>query len=515
MTMANKNISMSKVKQIIKLYAQGIGKKKIALRLCLSKNTVKLYIEHLLRLRRPWEELLALADVDLNQLIHPPRQTVVKERLKTLYDFFPIMEKQLRKRGMTVGMQFREYCKIYPDAFAETSFYKYYNIWKKRMRPTMHIEHKVGDKMYVDFAGGTLTYVDRDTGELAQAQIFVAILGWSQYAYVEAMRNQSAEEFIAACEHAVRHFGGSPLAIVPDNLKSAVVKSHRYEPQINENFSAFADHYGMTVLPARVRKPQDKAHVENLVKLTYKHMYTTLPDGETLTLDALNHHLHTQLRNFNRADLTGRRESRWDLWIKEVPTLQQLPDHCYELRIVRQVTAMKNGHVLLQEDRHYYSVPYEYIGRKLQLQYSRTQVEVFHSYTLIARHERVRLRHKYTTVADHLPSQHRYSTEWNPDFFMEKGKAIDPVVESYIRKVLERKTHPEQAYKSCQGILSLASRVGTARLIRACKKAADVGYYNYRAVEDILRHGLDHVDDDTPIHNMPTHGNIRGSHYYK
>ncbi len=506
---------MSKVKQIIKLYAQGIGKKKIGLRLCLSKNTVKLYIDRLIRLRKPWEELLSLSDVELNQLVHPPQQTVVKERLKTLYDFFPNMDKQLRKRGMTVGMQFREYSKMYPDAFAETSFYKYYNIWKKRMRPSMHIEHKVGDKMYVDFAGGTLPYVDAETGELAQAQVFVAILGWSQYAYVEAMRNQSAEEFIAACEHAVRHFGGSPLDIVPDNLKSAVVKPHRYEPQINENFSAFADHYGMTVLPARVRKPQDKAHVENLVKLTYKHMYTTLPEREALTMEALNHHLHTQLRSFNRAELTGRRESRWDLWLKEVPTLQQLPAQNYELRTVRLVTAMKNGHVLLQEDRHYYSVPYEYIGKKLQLQYSRSLVEIFHSYTLVAKHERIRARNKYTTIADHLPSHHRYSTEWNPTFFMEKGRAIDPIVESFIRKVLERKTHPEQAYKSCQGILSLGNRVGTARLIIACKKAGDLGYYNYRAVEDILRLGLDRMEEEAPVHNMPSHSNIRGSRYYQ
>ncbi len=512
--MANKTISMSKVKQIIKFYAQGMGKKKIAQRLCLSKNTVKQYIDLLAGLRKPWDELLSLPELELNQLLHPPQETVIQERLKALYDFFSLVDKQLRRRGMTIGMQFREYRKLYPDAFGETSFYKYYNIWKKRVRPAMHIEHKIADKMYVDFAGGTLAYVDQDTGEVAQAQVFVAILGWSQYAYVEAMRSQTAEEFIAACEHAVRFFEGAPLAIVPDNLKGAVVKTHRYEPQINENFSAFADHYGMTVLPARVRKPQDKAHVENLVKLVYKHMYATLAEGETLSLEALNQHLHGQLRRFNHAALTGRQESRHDLWMKERLTLQSLPAGSYEMRTIRQVTVMKMGHILLQEDRHYYSVPYEYIGKKLKLQYSRSIVEIYLDYTLVAKHERSRARGKYTTVSSHLPSQHRYQAEWTPSFFLDKAREIDPSVEAYIRKVLERKTHPEQAFKTCQGILSLAKRVGVSRLILACKKAMDLGYHTYRILEDILRHGLEQIEEDPPSQHMPHHDNIRGSRYY-
>jgi transposase len=513
--MANKNISMSKVKQIIRLHMQVIGKRKIAQRVGISKNTVRPYIAALLSLRQPLEDLLKMSDHDLHQALYPPQQTVVKHRLQQLYDFFPEMDKQLRKRGMTVGMEFRRYRQLYPQGFRETSFYKYYNVWKKRVRPTMHIEHKIGDKMYVDFAGDTLPYVDADSGELCQAQVFVAILGWSQYAYVEAMRSQTVEDLIAACEHSVQYFKGSPLAIVPDNLKSAVTKASRYEPDLNTNFNGFAEHYGMTVLPARVRKPQDKAHVENLVKLTYQRIYTGLPEMEVLTLDLVNQRVRQLLEQFNRGVLTGRSESRYDLWLREMPTLQKLADQGYQLRTIRQVTVMKNGHVLLHEDRHYYSVPYTLIGRKLQLHYCRTWVELYHNYEMVARHKRVRSTGTYTTEPGHLSSQHQYQSQWNPAFFLDKAKMLDPVVEVYIGEVLHRKPHPEQAYKSCQGILLLAARVGEQRLINACKRAHEIGYYGYRAVEDILRKGLDRYDDEPSSPEMPSHHNIRGSNYYQ
>lgn len=237
--MANKSISMSKVRQIMKLHVQGMGKKRIAQRLCVSKNTVKTYIEALHKLLTPWSELEKLSDFELNQRLHPPEQVVVEMRVKQLFDFFPEMEKQLRKRGMTVARQFREFKALHPESLGETSFYKYYNQWKKKVNPVMHIEHKVGDKMYVDFAGATLPYVDTDTGEVKQSQVFVAVLGWSQYAYVEAMQSQTVEDFITACENALYYFKGVPLAIVPDNLKSAVFKANKYEPELNENFRSF------------------------------------------------------------------------------------------------------------------------------------------------------------------------------------------------------------------------------------------------------------------------------------
>lgn len=513
--MANKPTSMSNVRQIIKLYSQQMGKRKIAERLGMSKNTVKLYIQHFHSLKTTKEELFRLTDFELNKVFHPPKATPLNERLKQLYDFFPVMETQLRKRGMTVARQFQEFKALYPGSYGETSFYHYYKQWCKKVNPTMHIEHKVGDKMYVDYAGATLPYVDTDTGEIKNAQVFVAILGWSQYAYVEAMPGQAVEDFIAACENALRYFKGVPLAIVPDNLKSAVIKASKYEPTVNENFKAFADHYGIAILPARSRKPQDKAHVENMVKLSYQKIYANLPDKQVVPLKELNMQIWQHLVTLNDAKLTGKECSRTDQWFMEVSSLQPLPDKGYEMRKIKQVTVMKNGHVYLNEDQHYYSVPYELIGKKLRMQYSRSEVDLYLQYELVATHKRIRSPHNYTTNPSHMPAQHRYVTEWSPAFFMEKAKSIDPVVEYYISQVLVKKQHPEQAYKSCMGILSFAKRVGNIRLIKACKRAHEIGYYNYKIIEDILKNNLDKYDEEPEPVLMPAHENIRGGNYYQ
>jgi transposase len=514
--MANKSISMSKVRQIIKLYTQQMGKKKIGERLGMSKHTVKLYIDHFRSLKTPKEELFKLSDFELNKLFHPPRETLINDQLKQLYDFFPVMSMQLRRRGMTVARQFLEYKLLYPQSYGETSFYKHYNQWRKKVNPTMHIEHKVGDKMYVDYAGATLPYVDTNTGEISNAQVFVAILGWSQYAYVEAMQSQAIEEFIAACENALRYFNGVPLALVPDNLKSAVHKASSYEPIVNENFKAFTDHYGIAILPARSRKPQDKAHVENMVKLSYQKIYANLPEKEVVSLKELNMQIGQHLVALNDAQLTGKQCSRTDQWLMELSALHPLPATMYEMRKLKQVTVMKNGHVYLSEDQHYYSVPYELIGKKLKMQYSRSEVNLYLHYELIATHKRLRSPHNYTTVAEHMPAQHRYVMEWNPAFFMAKAKEIDPVVEYYIGQVLAKKQHPEQGYKSCMGILSFAKRLGNIRLIKACKRAHEIGYYNYKIIEDILTKNLDkYDDDDMEPSSMPTHDNIRGGNYYQ
>lgn len=513
--MANKNISMSTIKQIVKLKLQGIGKKRIANRLGISKNTVNVYLRALCKLGVPYGEMLKLSDFELDQLLHPPQQTIVNEKVQQLFDFFPEMERQLRRRGMTVARQFIEFKSRHPQGFGETAFYKYYNQWKRTVNPTMHIEHKVGDKMYVDYAGATLPYVEEGTGELMKAQVFVAILGWSQYTYVEAVADQTIEEFITGCENALYYFKGVPLAIVPDNLKSAVFKASRYEPLLNDNFRCFAEHYGTAILPARSRKPRDKAHVENMVKIAYQRIYTTIPEDQHFSLQALNQRIQQSLAGLNSSSLTGRKYSRADQWILEQPTLHPLAPTRFEMRKIKQVTVMKNGHVYLAEDQHYYSVPYELIGKKLRLQYSRSVVELFHKYTMVACHKRIKSAHTYTTESVHMPPQHQFVTEWNPRFFLDKAKQIDPEVENFIREVLARKTHPEQAYKSCMGILSFAKRVGNARLIKACRRAHQIGYYNYRTIEDILKKHLDKYEEDPDPVSMPLHDNIRGGKYYQ
>ena len=513
--MANKTITMSKVRQIIKLYTQCMGKRKIALRIGVSKNTVKIYVERFKSLKTPWDELSKLTDFELNKLFHPPRAISVNQRVQQIHDFFPVMEKQMRRRGMTVAKQYVEFKARHPEGFAETAFYRYYNAWKQKVNPTMHMEHKAGDKMYVDYAGATLPYVDTQTGEIKNAQVFVAILGWSQYAYVEAVPSQSLEDFIFACENALRYFKGAPLAIVPDNLKSAVFKASKYEPTLNENFKAFADHYGIAVLPTRSRKPQDKALVEGMVKIAYQRIYTNITEKDIKPLSELNNIILQHLAVSNDALLTGRDCSRTDQWLLEQPSLHPLVEERFELRTIKQVTVMKHCHVYLSEDQHYYSVPYEFIGKKLKMQYSRSIVELYLDYELVAQHKRIRSAGNYSTLPEHMPPQHRYITEWSPDFFIGKAREIDPHVEYFINQVLLKKQHPEQAYKSCMGILSFAKRVGNKRLIKACKRAHEIGYYNYKIIDEILKKNLDNYDEDPEPAPMPSHENIRGSNYYQ
>ncbi len=514
--MANKPIHMSKLRQVLKLHCQGQNKLQISTVTGLSRNTVKKYLHILDGLKTTWEEVNRLNDKDLDELFCKEPEEILDERLSSLHDFFKHNDKLLRQRGMTLLRLWERYQREHESGYRCTAFYKHYSLWKRRAQPSMHMEHKAGDKMFVDFTGERLQIVDPLTGEIKKVEVFVAILGASQLTYVEAVETQRVEDFITCCENAVHYFGGSPNAIVPDNLKSAVTKSNRYEPKLNENFEAFADHYGMAVLPARAYKPKDKALVEGAVKITYIKIFASLPAELPTSITELNDNIQSHLSTHNSNKFKGRSYSRMDQFVEmEQPTLHPLPEKRFELRRSLQATAMKNGHVCLSVDKHYYSVPFAYISKKLRVLYSKSCVEIFYKYELIATHKRIRSAHNYTTDATHMASQHQVMAEWSPDYFLAKASLISVDVAYYISQVLLKKQHPEQAYKSCQGILSFAKRVGEQRLIKACQRAHACGLYHFRAIEDILQKGLDLFDVEQEQLTMPMHENIRGKNYYQ
>jgi transposase len=515
--MANKPIKMSKLRQVLRLFCQGQSKLYISEITGLSRNTVKKYLHVLTTLKTTWEEVSQLTDKDLDELFCREAEQTCNPRLEVLHAFFRENEKRLRQRGVTVLRLWEGYNKVVPEGFSRTSFYHHFNFWKRRCQPSMHMEHKAGDKVFVDFTGEKLQILDEQTGELKSVEVFVSILGASQLTYVEAIESQRVEDLIGCCENALYFFGGSPSAIVPDNLKSAVTRSNKYEPRLNENFEAFADHYGMAVIPARAYKPKDKALVEGAVKITYIRIFASLPEKIPTSLAELNAQILVLLETHNGTAFKGRSYSRRQQFEEmERYALQPLPAMRYELRSSLHATAMKNGHVCLSVDKHYYSVPYGYISRKVRILYSKSRVEVFYKYELIASHERIRSPHNYTTQAEHMATQHRILAEWNPDYFMAQARLVSEGVAYYIGQVLTKKQHPEQAYKSCQGILSLGKRVGHQRLIRACERAHAFGLYHYRAIEDILQKGLDQDEIETEqLHNMPSHENIRGKQYYQ
>ena len=514
--MANQNIDMSKLRQILKFYIHKQGTRTIRDLTGVSRNVVKKYIAIFKSLQKPWDELSKLNDKDLEALfIEVPIIPDPPARQKELYAFFPFAEKKLKEPGMTLKLLWQDYSAKHIDGFQSTGFYKHYKLWKGRSHPSMHMVHKAGEKMFVDYAGKTLQIIDTESGEITQVQVFVAILGASQLTFVMAVESQDMEDFIRCCEKALHFFGGVPIAIVTDNLKSAVTKSSRYEPRLNENFEAFAEHYGMAVLPARVYKPKDKSLVEGAVKIAYNRIYTNLVGREFTSIADLNEAILLLLENHNRTPFQGRTYSRMDQFNElEKQTLQPLHPLRFEMRQTTIVTVMKNGHVCLHTDKHYYSVPYTHIGKKVKLFYSKSVVEIYYKYELIARHERLKGQGHYTTDRAHMATFNLQIAEWNPERFLAEAARIHPDVETYIHQVLIKKAHPEQAYKSCQGILSFAKRVGHDRLIGACQRAHQYGLYHYRAIENILLRNLDQTEIEIEQTQMPKHDNIRGEDYY-
>jgi len=379
------------------------------------------------------------------------------------------------------------------------------------------MEHKAGDKMYIDFAGEKLNIIDRNTHEKIFVEVFVAILGASQLTYVEALMTQQKEDFIPACENALHYFEGVPAAIVPDNLRSAVTKSDKYEPTINETFADFAEHYNTTILPTRAYKPKDKALVEGVIRIIYTRIYARLRDEKFFSIEDLNKAIGLTLEEHNNQVITGKDRTRRQLFEEmERTTLILLPELRYEFKKQQYSTALRNGHVSLSTDKHFYSVPHQYIGKRVKLMYTRYNVEIFYNYERIALHKRIQSPYKYTTDKEHLPATHRFLNELTPERLLRQAEEIHKDVRSYISKILSKKQHADQAYKTCIGILSLSKKVGNERLTKACQRALEYSIYNYRTVKKILENGLEKQEGyENEQLKMPQHDNIRGKDYYK
>jgi len=512
---------MSKVRNIISLYTAGVSKQSIGERIGLPRNSVKKYIGLFLASGKSPEDIEQMNDTELERLFMDmsPRQHIEDDpRHKAVVAFFPVVEKALKSRENTKEKLWRQYIALHPDGYRISQFKGYYIKWLKVRNPVMHIEHKAGEKMYVDYAGQKLQVINPDSGEIIPVEVFVAILGASQLTFVEASFSQQKEDFIGSCENALYYFGGVPNAIVTDNLKSAVIRGNRYEPTLNEAFRDFVGHYMMAALPAAPYKPKHKALVEGAVKIIYRTIYGIVKEKVYSSLELLNQAIRLALEDHNNRLLKNRPFSRRQLFEEtERHTLNPLPEHRYELRRRIIVTVMKNNYVNLTEDKHFYSVPHLFIGKKVTLLYSQSEVEVYHRYERIAVHKRNRHLYGYTTVIEHLASKHRFMGDWNPEKFIERGEEIGPETKEYIIELLNTRQHPEQTYRSCQGVLSFAARAGKERLNNACRRALQFGDYGYQTIRAILERGLDRntEDEQDGDQSLPPHKNIRGKNYYR
>jgi len=515
--MAGKTIIMSKLKQVVRLRANGVALQTIAKAVDLSRNTVKKYLRLIEVKELNSAELLLMEDIALESLLQDP-ESQDQARFELLCALFPYFEKELPRTGVTRWVLWGEYRQQHPGGYSYSQFCDHFKHWKISRSGTLHFEHEPADKLFIDFTGKKLPIVDPQTGEVTEVEVYVAILGYSQFTYVQAVASQKKEDFICATENALHFFGGVPRVLVPDNLKSAVHKADKYEAELNQAFMDFANHYSTTVLPARSYKPRDKALVENAVNIAYSRIFAPLRNRVFYNLHSLNQAIAEQLVLHNQRCFQQRPQSRQQLFEQsEKLLLSPLAVERYEIKQFKEVTVMKTGHIQLYEDKHYYSVPYRFIGCKVKIIFSASSVSIFCNKERIAYHRRSSKRHGYSTIKEHLSSTHRFVTEWNPEKFTGWAAGIAPVVKDYITRILDTATYPEQAYRSCVGILSYEKKVGKDRLIKAVERAIFYGAYNYTIIKKILQGGLEQIDPADDIHPavpLPSHNNIRGPQSY-
>lgn len=513
--MANHRITMKQLHKLIEYQISGKSKRWIAQSLGLSRNTVDNYLGYLRsEVGQDLSSLLGWNEEALYRLVKKQNSPSTIEALDLL---FPLYAKELQKVGVTRLMLWEKYCLTTKNAINYSRFCHYFRHWQSTQKVTMHLEHKAGDKLYVDFAGEKLYITDPKSGEKQAVEVFIATLGCSQYTYCQAVYSQKKADFLLAVANALTYFGGVPQAIVPDNLKSAVNKADRYEPDLNESIEDFASHYGTCIFPTRSRKPKDKALVERTVGILYTRIYAPINEQVFSSLSQLNEAIRQRLEIHNQMSFQSKNESRQSLFEElERSVLKILPTTRYELKAFRKAKVQQNCHVLLAEDKHYYSVPFRYVGQYVKLIYSAECVEIYQEHKRIATHERFRAKHQYTTIKEHLPAQHQYLMNWNPEFFEGLALKIGPRTLLVIQQMLSNRKYAEQAYKSCAGVLALAQKVGKERLENACERALVYDFVSIKILQSILDKDLDKVPinaDCTPI--IPLHPNIRGAANYQ
>ena len=506
---------MDKIREIIRIKEQAnLSERAIARALHISRPVVNNYLAAIERAGLDYAAVKEMDDDTLREILQN-KCTAVSERYKELSGKFDYLARELKRTGVTLLRLWQEYRAECPDGYHYSQFCYHFQNWRNASELTMHIDHKAGDKMFVDFTGKHLAIVDRTTGDVKEVEILVALLGASQLTYVEAVASQQKEDWINANQRAFQYFGGVPLAIVPDCLKTAVTKACKYEPDLNPEFYDFARHYHTTILPARPASPRDKALVEGAVKIVYAWIFAALRNRIFGSLEELNSAIREELDRYNAKPMQLLKRSRRELFNDiEKAVLTSLPKEPYVIRRFYKAKALFNYHVRLKEDNHYYSVPYRYRGRQIVIIYNDTVVELFCNNWRLAIHKRDRTPGGYTTIKEHMPSHHRFVSDWNPQRFIRWAQQIGGHVQLVVEYILAERQHPEQAYKVCLGILNLEKNYSRERLNKACQRAIVFQLYSYKAIKNILDNNLEDCQLDY-FAPLPEHHNIRGHAYYQ
>ena len=512
---------MLQIRRIILLLSESRSKREISRVLHCGRHTVDAYVGKIQQSAQPLNELSALPDAELAKMFYIGNTLSVPDaRYDYLSSRLDYYQKELKRTGVTKLKLWQEYREAVPLGYGYVQFSEHIKDHTRAYSATMHFEHQAGERVQIDFAGKPLYYVDSSSGELIRCPVLVCVLPYSGYTYVEALVSASQEHLFVALGRCMSYFGGVPENALSDNMKQYVQKSNRYEPVFSELCEQWSLHYNTTLSAARVARPKDKPTVENMVHVSYLRVYAPLRNETFYSLAELNQRIWIYLNKHNRTSLQKRTYSRYDRFQQdELPLLKALPTDPFVIKHTAMAKVQKNYHVILGEDYHQYSVPYQHIGKKVKLVYDSDVVEVYLGLQRIALHTRSYKKYGYTTLPEHMPEKHQKYHEtkgWDADYFLAKAKATGASAVEITQRILESKTFIEQAYSACLGLIRLSEQYGEERFENACKRAVPASRVNYGMIANILKKGLDRQADDTLtlFPDIPDHENIRGPQAY-
>ena len=482
--------------------------------LSLARSTVGLSLERAAAAGLRWPLPATLTDHVLQAMLYAGHGSQQGTRRKAEPDWVYVHH-ELRRPGVTLMLLWEEYRQRAPDGYRYSRWCELSRAWEGRLSPTMRQAHPASERLFVDYTGQTVDLIEPGSGEIRPAQIFVAVLGASNYTYAEATLTQSLPDWIGAHVRALAFIGGVPAQLVPDNPKVGVDRANWYEPGLNRTYLDMAMHYGTAILPTRSRKPRDKAKVEVAVLVVERWILARLRNRRFFSLAELNRAIAELVVDLNARPMRRLGISRRDLFLElDAPALKELPAEPYEYAEWRPRRVGRDYHVDI--DGHYYSVPYRLIREQLDARITERTIELFCRGERVAVHLRGGGRGRHTTIREHMPSTHRHYADWTIERIRADAAAIGPSTAKLTALILESRAHPEQGYRACTGILRLARHYGAARLEAACDRGLDIGARSYGSIQSILKHGLDRRPPPRPAQGelLPDHPNIRGPRYY-
>lgn len=502
---------MRKLRDILRLRLDaGLSLRQIKNSLRLSLGAIQKVTSQAQAQGLDWAAIEALDDQQLARLFYPESDTQSSSAFQ-LPDWVEVHQ-ELRRKDVTKHLLWEEYTQSYPNrSYSYPQYCFLYQTWASKQRRSMRQVHQAGDKLFVDYAGQTVPIVNGDTGEINTAQIFVAVLGASNYTYCEATWSQSLPDWLASHARCFDFLGGVPKLVVPDNLKSGVTKACRYDPDINPSYQQLAAHYGVALMPARPYKPKDKSKAEVGVQIIERWILARLRHQTFFSLAELNHCINALLVEVNRKPFKQLKGSRQQ-WFESLdrPVLGPLPKHRYQYTDIKTVKVNIDYHI--QYDQHLYSVPHHLVGEKLDLHAKDTLIELYFQNKRVTSHARHH-RPGTTTVAEHMPVKHEKHHQWNAGRLMNWAKDIGDDVLIWVQTILKQKQHEQQAYRVCLGLLNLTKQYAPKRLNKACAIANRHGLYRLKQIKSILHSNQDQLlpESKEPLTLLPqSHENIRG-----